>query len=123
MAAATIIPVTEGRATRVTMGLAHDGRIEGRLLADAGSVSYIELSVFQDGLPLCPNGQYVDLAPFSIRGLGNGDYTLAAFVNGMPWWYPGTAMSDSARVLRIRNHETVRGIVWRLPSPGERNSP
>ena len=131
MADATSIQVAEGHATRVVMHLDHDGRIEGRVLDSAGQPVPAHVVVYRGDAPLCPD-QYSDYArssSFSIRGLGNGDYTLAAVVQdpfalGLDpnlWWYPGTSSPDSAEVLRIRNHATLTGIEWRLPGRfGER---
>jgi len=116
MAAATSIEVVEGHATRVRMRLDHDGRIEGRVLDSTGQLSPAVLAVFRGGTPLCHKDlRYIGSESFSIRGLGNGDYTLAALVGGALWWYPGSSIPESAGILRIRNHGTLSGIEWRLP--------
>ncbi len=123
MAAATFIEVAEGHATRVTMSLDHDGRIEGRVLDAAGQPSPAALVVYRGGAPLCEYPRYVGLTPFSIRGLGNGDYTLASVVGDALWWYPGTAIPESAQILRIRGHGTLTGIEWRLPALDAKGAP
>ena len=117
LAAASFIEVVAGHATRATLHLDHDGRIEGRVLDNAGLPAPVRLALYRGGAPLCENLYAVGWNPFSIRGLGNGDYTLAAvLLDDALWWYPGTAFPDSARILRIRNHGTLTGIEWRLPA-------
>ena len=52
----------------------------------------------------------------SVYALGRATGVLAAILGDALWWYPGTGIPDSARVLRIRNHVTLSGIEWRLPA-------
>lgn len=115
MAAATAVDVAAGRATHITMHLEPDGRIEGRILDAMGGPVAVSAAVYRDGLRLCNRTLYWAPGTFSLRGLGNGDYTIAALLDGKSWWYPGTADPQAASVLSIRNHARLSGIEWRLP--------
>jgi hypothetical protein len=125
LAAATPIELPEGQLVPITVHLALGGAIEGRVLASDGTVfPGASVAAFdQAGAPLCDAWRGFPGGSFALRGLGNGRYYVATRAGTNHWWYPGTAVFDSARAIEIRDHATVTGIEWRLPPAQAEASP
>jgi hypothetical protein len=115
--AATPIRVVAGRATRINMRLEPGGKIEGRVLDTQGVPVPVRLAAHRNGVSICDYPARWDEARqgYTIHGLANGDYTIAAWLDNGLWWYPGTLNASEARVIQIREHAAVEGIEWRLP--------
>jgi hypothetical protein len=116
LGAATPIDLAAGELRSLTMALQPPGSIQGRVIADNPSSSFSVRAEIRGGGPDCFNINSDRNGRFSIVGLGDGAYYLAAEGYRNTVWYPGTAARESALAVEVRDHATVTGIEWRFVS-------
>ena len=122
---ATPIDLGAGELRRIVVTLEPGGSISGVGPPTGGYASASNhYGLFSsDGEPVCAGGYdgygWFSDRTFRFEGLADGDYYLAAGIDYVAWWYPGTADFAAATPLTIVDHAEITGIQWPAPVLGE----
>ncbi len=113
-------PVTlaaPGALAEVTFHLERGATVSGRV-RDRGGMPLFNCQIYlshADPPPALRGDFSGPDGGFQIPGVEDGNYYLGVRApDGLVYWHPGTAVKDSATVVRVRNHEDVSGLDWRV---------